>query len=96
MWALKRTSQRTSLIVDPPDGRIPAMTPDGQKVANADRDFRLALMQATQTCKLQLPGCAGGKFDPTPTLRRAEFAPRYNTARMNRHDDQQRPDHEYR
>jgi hypothetical protein len=87
VWgALKRTGQRTSMVVDPPDGRIPAMTPDAQKSTNADRDFRLALMQATQTCKLQLPGCAGGTFIPTPTSRRADFAPRYNTARMNRHD----------
>jgi hypothetical protein len=29
-------SRRTSLIVDPPDGKIPALTPDGQK-RNADR-----------------------------------------------------------
>ena len=65
VWgALKRTGTRTSMIVDPPDGRIPAMTPEAQKVAAADRDFRLALMQATQTCKLKLPGCAGGKYDP--------------------------------
>jgi hypothetical protein len=85
--ALKRTGARTSLIVDPPDGRIPAMTPEAQKIAAADRDFRLALMQATQTCKLKLPGCAGGKYDPTPaTSRRDELPPRYNTARMNRHD----------
>ncbi len=27
-------SRRTSLVVDPPDGRIPAMTPDGQKRAD--------------------------------------------------------------
>jgi hypothetical protein len=87
VWgALKRTSARTSMVVDPPDGRIPAMTPEAQKIANADRDFRLALMQATQTCKVQLPGCAGGKYIPTPTSRRAELPPRYNTARMNRHD----------
>src|SRR6266853_101620 len=56
------------------------------KTAAADRDFRLALMQATQTCKLNLPGCAGGKYDPTPTSRGAELPPLYNTARMNRHD----------
>ena len=30
--------------------------------------------------------CAGGKYDPTPSPRRAELAPRYNTAGMNRHD----------
>jgi hypothetical protein len=84
--AMKRTGTRTSLVVDPPNGRIPATTPEAQKIAAADRDFRLALMQATQTCKQKSPACAGGKYDPTPTSRRDEIPPRYNTARMNRHD----------
>jgi hypothetical protein len=84
--ALKRTGARTSAIVDPPDGRIPPMTPEAQKIAGADRDFRNTLMRATQTCKLKLPGCAGA-YDPTPAVaRRNELPPRYNTARMNRHD----------
>jgi hypothetical protein len=87
VWGgMKRTGTRTSLIVDPPDGRIPPLTSEAQKIAAADRDFRLALMQSTQTCKLQLPGCAGGKYDPTPTSRREELPLHYNTARMNRHD----------
>jgi hypothetical protein len=86
--ALKRTGKRTSLIVDPPDGRIPPTTPEAQKIAASDRDFRMALMRATQTCKTHLPGCAGGKFDPVPAVaRRDEPPPRYNTARMNRHND---------
>ena len=83
--AMKRTGIRTSLIVDPPDGRVPPLTPQAVKIAAADRDFRLDLMRATQTCKLKLPGCAGGKYDPIPTSRGAELPPRYNTARMNRH-----------
>jgi hypothetical protein len=83
----KRTGRRTSLIVDPPDGRIPRLTPEATKIAAADREFRLVLMRATQTCKLQLPGCAGGKYDPIPAVsRRDELPPRFNTARMNRHD----------
>jgi hypothetical protein len=83
----KRTGRRTSMIVDPPDGRIPPLTAAAEKIAGADRDFRLALMRATQTCKLQLPGCAGGKYDPMPAVsRRDELSPRYNVARMNRHD----------
>ena len=53
--ALKHTGQRTSLIVDPPNGRIPPTTPEAQKIAAADREFRLALMRATQTCKNKLP-----------------------------------------
>lgn len=85
--ALKRTGRRTSLIVDPPNGRIPPLTFEAQKIAAADRDFRFDLMRATQTCKLQLPGCAGGTYDPMPdTAHRDELPPRYNTARMNRHN----------
>jgi hypothetical protein len=83
----KRTGRRTSMISDPPDGRIPSLTAEAEKNAGADRDFRLALMRATQTCKLGLPGCAGGKYDPTPAVaRRDDLPPRYNIARMNRHD----------
>jgi hypothetical protein len=85
--SVRRTGVRTSMIVDPVNGRIPPLTPEAEKIAAADRDFRLALMQATETCKRQLAGCRGGKYDPTPSRRRAEMVPRYNTARMNRHDD---------
>jgi hypothetical protein len=33
-----------------------------------------------------LPSCAGWKYDPTPSPRRAEAPPRYNTANINRYD----------
>jgi hypothetical protein len=82
----KRTGTRTSMITDPPNGRIPAMTPDAAKTAAADREFRLALLQSTGTCKSKSVACGGGKYDPTPSPRLAELPPRYNTARMNRHD----------
>jgi hypothetical protein len=82
----KRTGTRTSLIADPPDGRLPALTPAAQKFAAEDRDFRLALLQSTQTCKSKSVACGGGKYDPAPSPRRADPAPRYNTGRMNRHD----------
>ncbi len=85
--SIKRTGVRTSLVVDPKDGRIPPVKPEAQQLLAADRGFRLALMQATVTCKQQLPGCRGGKYDPKPTARRNDLPPRYNTARMNRHDD---------
>ena len=78
--SMKHTGARTSLIVDPPNGRIPPPTPEAQKIAAAERDFRLALLQSTDTCKNKLPGCAGGKYDPTPSPRFAEAPPRYNTA----------------
>src|SRR5947209_2775137 len=85
-FSTKRTGARTSKIVDPPNGRVPPLTPEAQKTAAAEREFRLALIQSTDTCKKMLPGCAGGKYDPTTSPRRAEAPVRYNTARMNRND----------
>jgi len=84
--SVKRTGQRTSMIVDPPNGRIPPRTPEADKIMAADREFRLALLQATETCKNKSVACAGGKYDPKPSARRDELPPRYNTARMNRFD----------
>ena len=34
------STKRTSLVIDPPDGRIPALTPEAQKRAAAGRDMR--------------------------------------------------------
>jgi hypothetical protein len=82
----KRTGARTSMIVDPPNGRMPPMTPEATKIAAAERDFRLALLQSTETCKNKSVACSGGKYDPAPSPRLADLPPRYNTARMNRHD----------
>ncbi|HWN49829.1 MAG TPA: hypothetical protein VNO18_08395 [Xanthobacteraceae bacterium] len=82
----KRTGTRTSMIVDPPNGRIPQLAPEAQKITAADREFRLALLQSTETCKNKSVACSGGKYDPAPSPRLADLPPRYNTARMNRHD----------
>src|SRR5207302_4514646 len=82
---MKRTGARTSRIVDPPNGRLPALTAEAQKMAAAEREFRVALLQSTETCKNKEPACNGGKYDPTPSPRFAELPPRYNLARMNRH-----------
>jgi len=82
----KRTGERTSLIVDSPDGRIPPLTPQAQKLLAADAAFRLALLQATETCKAKSIACGGGAYDPTPSPRRTDLPPRYNTGRINRHD----------
>jgi len=82
----KHTGVRTSRIVDPPNGRIPPLTPEAQKLAAAEREFRLALLQSTETCKIEYRTCAGGKYDPTPSPRFAERSPRYNTVSINRHD----------
>ena len=82
----KRTGLRTSRIVDPPNGRLPPPTPEAQKGAAAEREFRLALLQATETCKNKESPCNGGKYDPVPSPRFAEPPPRYNTATINRYD----------
>jgi hypothetical protein len=86
---VKHAGARTSLVVDPPNGRIPPLTPQAQQAAVADREFRLALLQSTQACKTGAPVCAGGKYDPMPSPRFAEPPPRYhagNFVRLNRSD----------
>jgi hypothetical protein len=82
----KRTGAQTSRIVDPPNGRLPPLTPEAQKAAAAEREFRVTLLQATETCKNKELPCSGGKYDPTPSPRHAEPPPRYNTATINRYD----------
>ena len=84
--SIKRTGRRTSLVVDPPEGKIPPMTPEIQKQMAAEREFRLALLQATTTCKNREPGCRGGKYGP-PSPRREEAPPRYSTGNLNRVDN---------
>jgi hypothetical protein len=82
----KRTGARTSRIVDPPNGRLPQLTPEAAKTAAAERAFHLALLQATETCKSKDAPCRGGAYDPTPSPRFSDPPPRYNTATINRYD----------
>ena len=81
---IKHAGARTSLIIDPPNGRIPPLTPEAQKAAAADREFRLALLQSTEACKNKESVCAGGKYDPTPSPRFAELPPRYHSGNFDR------------
>ena len=74
--------KRTSLIVDPPDGRIPRLTPEAQKARDALRQFQLALLQPTAACKEHQPGCAGGKYGPV-SPKRNETPPSYIGATPN-------------
>jgi hypothetical protein len=85
--SFKHLGRRTSLIVDPSNGRLPMLTADAQALADTEREWRRALLRSTETCKLELPACSGQAYNPIPTPRRDERAPRYNTGRMNRHDD---------
>jgi hypothetical protein len=91
-WYYKRTASRTSLIVDPVDGRIPPLTPEAQRAAAVDREFRLALLQATETCRTASAQCRGGKYDPTPSPRRSELPPRYNATESERYNRRDGPE----
>jgi len=73
--ATKLADRRTALIVDPADGKVPAMTPQAQARATAMREYLEALLQGT----------SGGKPGPI-SPRRQEPPPFYNIARMNRSD----------
>ena len=86
--SFKPTDRRTSLIVDPPNGRVPPQTPEVQALADEDRAFRLELLRSTETCRSGSVACRGGEYNPEPSPRRSEMQPpRYNTGRMNRQDN---------
>ena len=72
--SVKPTSRRTSLVIEPDDGRIPGYTSEARMRLESYREYQLALMQATETCKKQEPSCRGGKYGP-PSPRRAETPP---------------------
>ncbi len=67
--------RRTSLIIDPPDGKIPPLTPEAQTRKDAVREYMQALLQGT----------SGGKPGP-PSPRHNESPPFYNVDRLNRAD----------
>ena len=68
-------SRRTSQIIDPPDGRVPAFTPGAAKRIADKREYLAALLQGT----------SGGRPGPI-SPRRSEPSPDYNLDRMNRSD----------
>ncbi len=70
-----QVSYRTSQIIDPPDGRMPAYTPEAQARINKQKEYLEALLQGT----------SGGKPGPISPLR-YQPPPDYNLDRMNRAD----------
>jgi hypothetical protein len=67
--------RRTSMIIDPPDGRMPASTREAQQRTSEKREYLQALLQGT----------SGGRPGPISS-RRNEASPDYNLDRMNRAD----------
>jgi hypothetical protein len=68
-------SYRTSQIIDPPDGRMPALTPEAQAAIQKKKEYLAALLQGT----------SGGKPGPISPMR-YQPPPDYNLDRMNRAD----------
>ncbi len=67
--------RRASMIVDPPNGRIPPLTPQAQARIAEKTEYLQALLQGT----------SGGRPGPI-SPRREEPSPDYNLDRMNRAD----------
>ncbi|MGE3179643.1 MAG: hypothetical protein AB7O32_19375 [Vicinamibacterales bacterium] len=81
--SVKPTGKRTSLIVDPPDGRIPPVLPAIQQRRREMRDYSLALKQHTSTCRNKEGDCANGRYGP-PSPRLNEMPPSYSFLNLNR------------
>lgn len=79
------TGRRTAMIIDPPDGKIPPLTPEAQKRQATLREYERALMQNTVVCKDKLPGCEGNSYGAA-SPRREETPPYYLTTAVNRAD----------
>ena len=74
----KPTGRRTSLIIDPPDGRMPATLPAVAERQAISREFRLALLQASPACRDQEGSCSGGQYGPV-SPRYDDVAPFYGS-----------------
>ncbi len=81
--SVRPTGRRTSLVVDPPDGRIPPLTAEVQQRRAAMREYAMALKQHTTTCREKQGDCADGKYGP-PSPRLEERPPSYSMTNLNR------------
>ena len=71
-----KSGRRTSLVVDPPDGRIPALTPEVKSRQAAVKKYLDDLLQ----------GSSGGSPGAPIADKSATHSPIYNLERMNRAD----------
>ena len=77
--SVKPAGPRTSLVVDPPNGRLPDLTAEAAQREQVQLEWRQALMRNTPTCQQDAPACEGGEYGP-PSPRRFDIPPFYNTA----------------
>ena len=75
---LTKAGKRTSQVIDPPDGRIPPLTPEAKKRLATQRDY-LNMLLLGSSGSLQLG-------PPASAEKRAQRPPVYNLDRMNRAD----------
>ena len=73
---------RTSLIVDPADGRIPKLSPAVQTRMREMREFQLALMQSVDACKKSKDIACFGVTPGPVSPRRADPPPYYLAAQI--------------
>lgn len=77
------TGRRTSLIIAPPDGRIPSWTDAVTRRMDELREYRFALMQAVETCQTTRErACKDVVYGP-PSPRRSEPPPHYLPNRID-------------
>ncbi len=77
----KHLGRRTSLIIDPPDGQLPAVTAEVQARRDEMNEYHRALLQTTDACREGRPGCP--PYAPR-SPRWEESAPHYLTRNSNR------------
>ena len=76
-----RPTKYTSLVVDPPDGRLPSRSAESVQRGKVVTDYVLALLQATNVCKDKRPECKLGTYGP-PSPRYDEVPPFYVSATL--------------
>jgi len=85
------TGRRTSLIVDPPDGRIPPVTAAVAQRRKEISEYNIALLESADYCKpkadgKQLPGCEGVTYTGKVNPLRNQQPKWYSQGRLNRMD----------
>jgi len=77
------TGRRTGMVIDPPDGKVPPLTPEARARQTELFEYQAALLQNTVVCRDGLDGCIGGTYGPRSPLRDQQ-PPYYSTRNINR------------